>query len=727
MILYKTNQPGSKPVLRNFSLALILLIVNSLTVHSQINIVTERLRSNLISGPERDSIVANYLNTLKPDGSWGDIDYTNTSNTNWQPGTHTGRLRSICTSYNKPTSKYYHLPEVKTSIQNIIDFYISAKPTSANWWYNAIGAPISLGPALILMKTGDAFGFDQAKLDSYSDQLLNYFSESAKKWPYAVTGANKIWLLNSSIAKACIKNNAAVLDSNFRSAFEEAKIFAGIAEGIKSDFSFYQHGTQLYCGGYGMAFMGDITSFGLLAHGTSYQMRNDQLQLITDEVVKGFQWFIQKSAFDFGAVGREISRRGAATSAGLKTDIDRLRKMNVARSAELTDCYNFIDGTADFPNPGNRHFWKSDIMIQHGPAFYLSARVPSKRTIGSECMNNENLRKKWLPWGATNIMIDGDEYRNIFSVWDWARIPGVTTVKEEVPIVSNVTYIRSENEFAGGVSNGVFGLAAFDYSWDGISGKKAYFFSPEAMYCFGAGIKASKDSPVITNINQCFSSGTVTLKSEGAKSTIDEAEKIFSKLSWIHHDSVGYYFPSRGEITVKNQNQSGSWHDINLSSSQTVETFKVFSAWIGHGNAPNDAKYEYIVVPSKSLDQFETWVKNVPVKTILNTAELQVVYDKNADIYGVVFYKPGNAFLEPGLSVIADKPCLLLMEVTNNKSALNITVSDPTATLKDVNLTISIKLKGTGSVINSDNTSSIKLVLPSGDEAGKSVTFRYDL
>ena len=205
------------------------------------------------------------------------------------------------------------------------------------------------------------------------------------------------------------------------------------------------------------------------------------------------------------------------------------------------------------------------------------------------------------------------------------------------------------------------------------------------------------------------------------------AEKIFSKLSWIHHDRVGYYFPSECEITVKNQDQSGSWHDISLSQSPTVETSKVFSAWIGHGKAPDDAKYEYIVVPSKSLAQFETWVKNIPVKTIISTTEIQAVYDKKAEIYGVAFYKPGNASLEPGLSVRAEQACLLLIEVTNNKSGLNITVSDPTAKLKDVNITISKKLKGTGSVINSDNTSTIKLVLPSGDEAGKSVTFRYDL
>ncbi len=105
-----------------------------------------------------------------------------------------------------------------------------------------------------------------------ADDLLNYYDESAKKWPGATTGANKIWMLKSSIDKACIKNNEEILRANFRSAFEEARIMTGKAEGIKSDHSFWQHGPQLYCGGYGMSFMSDITYFGALAHGTDYGM-----------------------------------------------------------------------------------------------------------------------------------------------------------------------------------------------------------------------------------------------------------------------------------------------------------------------------------------------------------------------------------------------------------------------------------------------------------------------
>ncbi|EOR94162.1 hypothetical protein ADIARSV_2657 [Arcticibacter svalbardensis MN12-7] len=50
----------------------------------------------------------------------------------------------------------------------------------------------------------------------------------------------------------------------------------------------------------------------------------------------------------------------------------------------------------------------------------------SSRTRGTESLNNENLLPNWLPFGATAIIRTGDEYYNIFGVWDWTKIPGVT-------------------------------------------------------------------------------------------------------------------------------------------------------------------------------------------------------------------------------------------------------------------------------------------------------------
>ena len=714
--------------IRKYIPATILLLSCYATfpLFGQIETITERLRNELIAVNVSDTETGNLLNTLQSDGSWADIDYSSTANTNWPAVNHTSRLKLVCIAYNKPTSTFYHSAELKVRIKAIIDFYIATKPSSANWWYNAIGAPLNLGPALVLLKTGDSFGFDKATLISLSDKLLNYYSESALKWPFSTTGANKIWLLNSSIYKACICENEEVLASNFKGVFEEAVIMDGIKEGIKSDHSFYQHGAQIYSAGYGMSFLSDITYFGSLSHETTFQMTDDQLKVLTDVILDGFRWFCQKSAFDFGVAGREISRSGAVSSSSLKTYIGRLMQMNAPRADELTSAYNFINGTEDFRNPGNKYFWKSEMMVQHGPKFYLSAKIPSTRTIGTEKMNGENLKRKNLPWGATNIMIDGDEYRGLFPVWDWARIPGVTSVKESVPPDNSTnSYILSLSGFSGGVSDGTYGFAAYDYIFDGITGRKAWFFTPEAMYCLGAGIRASRSYPVITSINQCFSSGSVTMKSDGKVSSFDGAETVYSDADWVYHDRIGYFFPSGGELVLKNANQTGTWNEINTSQSSALVTQKVFSAWINHGLNPVSASYEYYVVPTTNQTTFESWLASNTISLIANTEKVQAVREKKSGIFAVAFYTAGSLKLEYGLTITADKPCLILIQRLNNDTEYKISVSDPSRALDKVNLTLTRKLSGQGAVLNSDLSSTLTFNLPEGELAGTPVKLEF--
>jgi len=367
-------------------------------------------------------------------------------------------------------------------------------------------------------------------------------------------------------------------------------------------------------------------------------------------------------------------------------------------------------------------------MVHHGSDFYLSSRVPSLRTTGTETVNGENLKRKYLPWGATNIMVDGDEYFNIFPVWDWSRIPGVTSYLEKVTVDSfGSPRLVSKSAYAGGVSDGSFGLAAYDYNYDGIEARKAWFFTPGAMYCFGAGINASKTLDVITSVNQCFSSGIVTGKNGIIKSVINSDLKLFKSTRWVYHNKVGYIFPSGGNITLKNMNQSGSWHEINSTLPVDTVTKKVFSIWLNHGISPSDSKYEYLVVPSESIDHFEKWIRTNPLKMILNSKDIQAVFDNYAKLYAVAFYLPGTIILEPGLTVTVDNACLVLIQNVNLGRSYKISVSDPTASLKDVNIRLTKKLTGPGSKINSDNTSTLKVILPIEEERGKTVSAEYNL
>lgn len=729
------NTSGSKKMFFVF----FLLAANSFICFSQIDTVVNRLRNENIIKVVEDSKISGYLTTFKTDGSYSDVDYTSTAGTAWPEMEHLYRLLDICIVYNKPSSSFYHSPVLKAKIKSSFDFFAALPVKSINWWYEAIGVPIVYGPALILMKTNDAYGFDQTTLTTYSAARLKYFTQSIALWPGASSGANKVWLLNGSIHKAAIENDATILKSNFSMAFSEVKVFSGTSDGIKQDYSFYQHGPQLYCAGYGLNFLSDITYFGLISKNTIFEMTETQMKLLSDVTIEGYHWFSHKSAFDFGSSGREISREGAFSTAGLVKIIDRLISLNATRLNELQNCKSYLNGTSNFQSPGNKHFWKMDMMVQHASNFYLSAKIPSKRTVGTEWMNGENLRGKNLSWGATNIMISGEEYRGIFPTWDWNIIPGVTSCKETItkyPTTGGANLIPLST-FSGGVSNGSYGFAAYDYAgftsktdlYIDIKARKSYFFTPEAMYCMGIGIDANKSNPIITAVNQCYSLGDVTLSTAGVKSVFTDTLRNYRTLNWLHHNQVGYIFPTTGNnIYVGNKNQSGTWYDINTSGSKTKQTNKVFSAWFNHGNMPVNGKYEYIVVPSKNLSQFETWTSSNPLKSIVNEKNKQAIYDTNAGIYGIVFYSADSILLDDNFKVWADSPCLLLIEKVNTTNTYKISIADPTASLAQVNIKLSKVLKGSGVTINTDNSSTIKFILPTGENTGKTISadFQYE-
>jgi len=67
----------------------------------------------------------------------------------------------------------------------------------------------------------------------------------------------------------------------------------------------------------------------------------------------------------------------------------------------------------------------------------------------------------------------------------------------------------------------------------------------------------------------------------------------------------------------------------------------------------------------------------------------------------------------------------MLIQEINNGSRFKISVSDPTNKLQNINIRISKKLSGPGAVYNDDKTSVISVILPDGDNAGKSTILEY--
>ena len=70
-------------------------------------------------------------------------------------------------------------------------------------------------------------------------------------------------------------------------------------EGIQRDFSFHQHGPQLYNGGYGLTLMVDMINYATLLRGTRYAFAHDKLMFLADHLLEGSGHMIRGKALDY--------------------------------------------------------------------------------------------------------------------------------------------------------------------------------------------------------------------------------------------------------------------------------------------------------------------------------------------------------------------------------------------------------------------------------------------
>ncbi len=135
------------------------------------------------------------------------------------------------------------------------------------------------------------------------------------------------------------------------------------------------------------------------------------------------RWNGATSTFwDLSAKGRELARQNEIP---LNTPplIAPFIGMQGARSSEFVAFGNRIAGSGT-QFVGSKHFWLGDYTAHSTETFLATVRMVSTRTLTSEDVNSENMQGWHLADGALVLYQRGDEYLDIFPVWDWLKIPG---------------------------------------------------------------------------------------------------------------------------------------------------------------------------------------------------------------------------------------------------------------------------------------------------------------
>lgn len=634
----------------------LLAAITTPALAADIDTLRQRMVDELLQGNGGNG-AAGVLNAMGSDGCFSDVDYAATSVATWAPITHLQRLRTLAIAYRTTGDAHFGAAATLTAVQKGLACWYAKKPTSTNWWWNDIGKEQQLGPIGLLM--ADALSSAQLKL------IIDDFPTTP-----SLDGANRVWISEEVVQRGILEKNLDRVKTGLGGITESITLNA--VSGLQEDGSFYQHGALLYNMGYGDAFLSDETRWATLTAGTGFAFSEAQLELISRLLLDGDRWMIRGHMSDESADGREISRPNQNDSS-VAAAAARMLPLVPMHAAEYTAIQQHISGKGAPPILGNKHFWRSDFMTHPQARLYFSVKMSSKRTLGTESINGENGKGLWLPFGLTYLAITGDEYKDVFQVWDWGHLPGVTG-----PYISG-TPVSHSSTFVGGVSNGAHGVAAMHLDVENTKAERAWFALGDVIVALGTGIVSTHAAAVHTTLNQAITKGAV----ESNVGAVTNGTSNIPAARWIYQDGIGYYFFTPTALNVKVGPQSGSWSAINTSGSTTTVTLNVFTAWIDHGKSPSAASYAYAIRAATSAIDLGQWAASPTVTVLHNDSTLQAVRHNGLGLTGVVF-KAGGTIQSDKSQLKVDQPCLALMDDVNG----TLSISNPEAAALTVNATV---------------------------------------
>ena len=630
-----------------------------------------------------------YETTIKLNGQWDDIVYQAENNPQSFPAReHLNRLFTLGL-----VSRWAQNPNIRQSAANAFalgaKYWAAHTPVMINGWYNEIDAPNYLGLSALL--ASDAIDMDT------KSTIVTYI-KSVAAWPMLnfagkpATGMNLLLKAKGQMIAGLLSNDAAYYqwaEYQFLSATS-----VSINEGIQPDFSFHQHGPQLYSGGYGRATLVEAAAT-LVITAPKSDFAQARISDLSSFLTDGVCWFIYNGQWDFNSVGREIVRDSLRD-----TDISIAARSILAvattRSNDLAAIVEQSSATGMLPfRAGCKYFWLSDTSVFRGRDWYASIHSASSRTFGSESGNGENVLGYHLGSGSTCFMRTGTEYAGIFPLWNWTLVPGVTCIyqdPEQLPLINWGAGSSGGSSFVGGLATTSCGISAMQLARGGVSAKKAWFYQNNRLVCLGTDISSTGTTgPVVTSVDQCWAGGTPQVNSipilSGTTRVLSGTNRV-----QIENNGFSYVFPYGGTIHLNRMYRSAPWTRINLGAGTTkIASGETFRLWIEHGSAISNASYAYIVSTStaqQTLVPQTTVGASLSINGVIdplivsNTSQLQAVLSSDQSILQCVFWRAGRAVVPGWLQIETDTP--VIVQLTRKAAGLTLVAQLPPQDIRTI-------------------------------------------
>ncbi|MCP4312088.1 MAG: chondroitin lyase [Bacteroidetes bacterium] len=701
----------------NFTLVLFcMLFSGSLYAESDIDVVKRRVVAEILQTEVDDDLVSKLIQSLKEDGSWSGINYTDLSLTGFQNGVHLKNLETFSLAYRQNSSSYYHSPDLLERIIKSLRFWCERDFISDNWHDNQVSTPRRLVNVLLLLEDHIEPGL--------RDEAVQIIGRANLNAPGARPGADRTKIGEIAAKKGLVVGDDKAFGEILRVLSEQIRFNTG-GRGIQVDYSFhhrYDRVNTTYS--YGTAYADALARWAAFVAGTSYAFTPDRLEQLTDYYLDGIcKQAVYGIYLEKGAMNRGISRKEIFNPISTATP-ENLLIASDYRKGELEEIMGLrraeISPSASFA----KFFWQSEHFVFQRPGFYTTVRMFSIRNQNMEYPHNsEGVLNHHRGDGTNHLSVRGSEYLNIWPVYDWQKIPGTTVLQKPALPPANQVLKPGVTDFVGAVCDGRYGAVCFDFisPIDLTRARKGWFFFDEEYVCLGAGIESpTRTLPLVTTTEQVLLQGEVIVSNGRDVDTLDRGIHEIKNVDWIIHNGTGYRFPDSTTVHLSNREESGRWTDISKQyhSPKELVTEDVFKLWIDHGvrpqgnigqtnyasTIPKDVKYQYMVVPVATPGQMND---DRDIEVLVNNRKIQAVKDHESGRVQAIFYHAGEINISEGMLLSVDSPGAVMLKL-NNGEVKEITVADPSRRLNRIHIQIT-------------GMDKLAIELPGGIYAGQSV------
>lgn len=656
------------------------------------------------AGPIDYERVAQRMAALSPDGSWPDINYADTRNVAFQNAEHLRHMVEMARAYKIKASPLKGRKDLKKKLFLAIDYWTANDFICDNWWNNQIDTPDQMIKLLYIMDS--ELGEERiAKMVEIAGRA-NMQAGGARPGGDRIRIASlytkaRLWLRDVDEVRKMLDLICGEMDyytdEKLKRLSRENPAYFTPGKGLRPDFSFHHRDDEVdNTLAYGLSFARSFMEWAVNLNGTRYAFGSKYTDLMVDYYLDGI---CKHMAFgvqhDPGIMNREMSRPGNGRQAADCSIPKALIGITDHRSDELQAIIDLREGRGGVPVSYAKMFYNSEYFVFQRPGWFASVRMHSSRNASMEYPHNsEGITNHYRGDGANYLTVTGGEYADIYATFDFRKIPGVTTVQAGAMPPENAVQQRGLTDFVGGVDDGLYGAAAFDFisALDVVSARKAWFFFDGCYVCLGTGIAHFGPQDVTTTVNQCFLGGDVAVSSKGFSGVLPQGERMLEDVSWVNHAGVGYVFPGGAKAGILNKPVEGSWKLVNLQTDihdNGPVVNDIFCLFLDHGEDFGDGRYAYVVVPGADASQTADFASHNDIAVLSNTRSLQAVMDVGAGIAYAAMYAGGELRLGDSLCIASETPVMLLVRFDASTGAVTeIVASDPSRSCSALHLTV---------------------------------------